>query len=147
VIGSLASLIAGSVPALDNNSRPTTYYKSQVIHDRCPRREAEEADYFGQNGYCLEELGCKGPRSHADCDTRKWNNAQAWCIGINGLCIGCTEPNFPAFPFHDDGTGNTACVSAGTLPPPGPAPTPGPPGGGNNHIFLPFMVGSRTTGS
>src|SRR5512136_1410555 len=41
VIGSLASLTAGNVPALDSNSRPTAYYKPQVIHDRCPRREAE----------------------------------------------------------------------------------------------------------
>jgi hydrogenase small subunit len=142
VIGSLASLIAGTVPALDSNSRPTTYYKTQVIHSRCPRREAEEADRFGQNGYCLEELGCKGPISHADCDTRKWNNGQAWCIGVNGLCIGCTEPSFPAFPFHDGGAGNTACVSAGA--PPAPPP---PPGGGNNRIYLPFIGTSRTTGS
>src|SRR5512136_2236981 len=39
VVGSLVSLIGGTVPALDGNGRPTTYYRSQVIHDRCPRRE------------------------------------------------------------------------------------------------------------
>ena len=100
MIGALALLIAGTPPALDQYGRPTTFYRPRVIHERCPRREHEEASRFGQDGYCLEELGCKGPRTHADCDLRWWNNAQNWCIGANGLCIGCTEPDFPAFPLH-----------------------------------------------
>ena len=100
IIGSLALLIAGTPPALDQYSRPKTFYTPKVIHERCPRREREEAHRFGQDGLCLEELGCKGPKTHADCDIRKWNNGQNWCIGANGLCIGCTEPSFPAFPLH-----------------------------------------------
>ena len=143
IVGSLVSLIGGAVPALDNNSRPTAYYRSQVIHERCPRREAEEADRFGQKGLCLEELGCKGPRSHADCDIRQWNNAQNWCIGVDGLCIGCTETNFPAFPFHEEGVGNTACVSAGAAPPPPPPPRTDL----DNHIYLPAIGRSRAGGS
>jgi len=121
VIGTLASLLSGVVPALDRYGRPTAYYTSQVIHERCPRREAEEASHFGQQGYCLEELGCKGPRCHADCDLRLWNNKQNWCIGVNGLCIGCTEPDFPAFPFHstgdeEEGVGSVPCVAGPPLP-------------------------------
>ena len=135
IIGSLASLLSGTVPALDGYNRPIAYYKSQVIHRRCPRREAEEANHFGQKGYCLEELGCKGPISHADCDLRLWNNRQNWCIGADGLCIGCTEPSFPAFPLHgqadEDGTpGQVPCV---------PGSTP-PPGNLDKRVFLPIIV-------
>ncbi len=100
IVGSLALLLAGTPPALDQYSRPLVFYRSVVIHERCPRRGTEEASRFGQDGRCLEELGCKGPSTHADCDVRRWNNRQNWCIGANGLCIGCTEPNFPAFPLH-----------------------------------------------
>jgi hydrogenase small subunit len=104
--GALALLIAGTPPALDSNRRPKVFYTPKVIHERCPRKEREEAHRFGQDGLCLKELGCKGPITHADCDTRKWNNAQNWCIGANGLCIGCTEPSFPAFPLHGEAEGD-----------------------------------------
>ena len=80
--------------------RPSTRRRRSTSAARAARRE--EADRFGQDGLCLEELGCKGPTTHADCDTRGWNNGQNWCIGANGLCIGCTEPNFPAFPLHEE---------------------------------------------
>jgi hydrogenase small subunit len=142
IIGALASLLSGTVLTLDNYGRPITYYKGQVIHDRCPRREAEEAERFGQNGYCLEELGCRGPIAHADCDLRLWNNGQNWCIGANGLCIGCTEPNFPDFPLHgeaDDEEGSqygpVECVSEPTSP---------PASGQSRRVYLPIITsGSR----
>jgi hydrogenase small subunit len=124
IIGSLVQILTGPLPALDSNNRPTAFYKSQVIHDRCPRREEDEASGFGQDGRCLEELGCKGPRSHADCDTRKWNNAQNWCIGANGLCIGCVEPNYPAFPFHSGGVYVPPQTTPAPTNTPGPSPTP-----------------------
>ncbi|MHB0878572.1 MAG: hydrogenase small subunit [Anaerolineae bacterium] len=103
IIGGLAALLAGTPPPLDARGRPTTYYPAEAIHERCPRREREEANSFGQAGLCLKELGCKGPSTHADCDIRRWNNGQNWCIGANGLCIGCSEPTFPRFPLHDGG--------------------------------------------
>ena len=103
IIGSLVQLLSGNSVALDNIGRPIAYYPRQVLHERCPRKEKEEARQFGQAGRCLEELGCKGPHTHADCERRLWNNGQNWCIGANGLCIGCTEPNFPAFPLHHAG--------------------------------------------
>lgn len=103
IIGTLVQVLGGNLPALDAYGRPITFYTPEVIHERCPRREREEASRFGQPGWCLEELGCKGPRSHADCDLRGWNNNQNWCIGADALCIGCTEPNFPAFPLHGGG--------------------------------------------
>jgi hydrogenase small subunit len=139
IIGTVASILSGVVPTLDRYSRPTSYYTQQVIHTRCPRRHAEEADHFGQSGYCLEELGCRGPITHADCDLRLWNNGQNWCIGANGLCIGCTEPNFPAFPLHgelDDDEGRydpVECVS-------GPLPPSPPPANFDKRIHLPIVT-------
>ncbi len=105
IVGTLVKVLTGTVLALDSYRRPVAYYTRQPIHERCPRREREEAGHFGQNGLCLKELGCKGPLSHADCDTRRWNNGQSYCIGVNGLCVGCTEPTFPAFPLHGEGQG------------------------------------------
>ncbi len=138
IIGTLASLIGGVVPDLDSYGRPLDYYPSQVIHSRCPRRESEEASSFGQANRCLEELGCRGKHSHADCDWRGWNNGENWCIGANGLCIGCTEPSFPAFPLHgevdddDHYVGDAAgCVAAS---PPTAIDDPSP-----SKVHLPFV--------
>ena len=103
IIGSLVMLLNGQTPALDSYRRPTAFYTRQVIHERCPRHERDEAERFGQDGLCMEELGCKGKSTHADCDRRLWNNGHNWCIGVNGLCLGCTEPSFPAFPLHGEG--------------------------------------------
>ena len=104
VVGTLVQVLGGSMPALDSNGRPSALYKSsQSLQERCPRRGGQEAHQFGLDGACLQELGCQGPRSHCDCDTRLWNNKQGYCIGVNGLCIGCTEPSFPAFPLHTNG--------------------------------------------
>lgn len=108
IIGTLVKVLSGTPPTLDANNRPTTYFTPKTIHDRCPRKGTDEADQFGQDGLCLKELGCKGPQSHADCDTRKWNNGQNWCIGVNGLCVGCVEPTFPAFPLHKGGANGAA---------------------------------------
>lgn len=153
IIGSLAALLSGSVPALDEYGRPLAFYRDQSIHSRCPRREAEEAHTFGQAGYCLEELGCKGKHTHADCDLRGWNNHENWCIGVNGLCIGCTEPDFPRFPFHVEGeeeddddddlaAANVTCVS-GPAPQTDPVPTPPTSGDQDQRIYLPFLRGNN----
>jgi hydrogenase small subunit len=104
VVWTIAQLLAGSVPALDSQGRPTALYGS-TVHSRCPRREAGDSSTFGQEGRCLEELGCKGPDTRADCPVRKWNNAANWCVGANAECIGCTESGFPdSFsPFYGGG--------------------------------------------
>ena len=100
IVGTLVQTISGKIPALDGKGRPIAYYKTQAIHDRCPRRGKAEAREFGVGGLCLKALGCDGPRAHADCDLRLWNNKQNWCIGANGFCQACTEPSFPEFPLH-----------------------------------------------
>ncbi len=92
---------AGSLPALDEHGRPLFAY-DRVIHDHCPRRahfdRGEFAASFGdeghRKGWCLYQLGCKGPVTHASCSTRHFNELPgAWPIGIGAPCYGCTEPD------------------------------------------------------
>ena len=97
IVGTVASLLAGVVPDLDEDARPMNIFggEAHIIHKNCPRKEAQETDFFGVEGECLQEVGCRGAKTHADCFSRKWNNGTSWCIGANTLCIGCTENGFP----------------------------------------------------
>jgi hydrogenase small subunit len=99
IIGTITYLLTTGVPPLDSYRRPTMYFNTR-IHEVCPLRHTDEANSFGQEHRCLEELGCMGKRTWADCPTRKWHNGTNWCIGASALCVGCTEPFFPQFPFH-----------------------------------------------
>lgn len=99
-INTVASILLSGLPKpeeLDEYQRPKSFY-GQLIHENCPRRaffdEGKFARKFGEPG-CLNELGCKGPVTHADCPIRKWNNGVNWCIGAGSPCIGCCEPGFP----------------------------------------------------
>ena len=89
-----SSTLNNSVGGLDSYGRPTALY-GQIIHENCPRREHEEASRYGQDNRCLEELGCKGPNTRANCYSLKWNNGQNWCIDANAQCLGCVNSNFP----------------------------------------------------
>jgi hydrogenase small subunit len=89
----------GSLPELDDKRRPKFAY-DRVIHEHCPRRAHFDAGRFAktlgdeahEQGYCLYELGCKGPVTHAPCSTRHFNDTpDAWPIGIGAQCFGCTE--------------------------------------------------------
>lgn len=102
VLGTLTNILLNRFPTLDQYNRPTRFF-SRRVHEICPYREREEANTFGQANSCLKELGCHGPRTWADCVTRRWNNGTNWCAAAGGLCIGCTEPTFPNFPFHSSG--------------------------------------------
>lgn len=97
VVWTIAQLLSGATVALDAYGRPATLFGSENlnVHERCYREDSEEAHTFGQEGLCLKELGCKGPRTQADCPTRKWNSATNWCVGANAICLGCTESGFP----------------------------------------------------
>jgi hydrogenase small subunit len=94
IIGTIAKLLAGSSVSLDSSGRPKDYFGS-IIHNTCPRNGQDWATNFGQEGLCLRDKGCKGPRTRGDCASRKWNGGTNWCVGANGLCIGCTERGFP----------------------------------------------------
>ncbi len=94
IVWTVAHLLAGETPQLDELNRPAALYATE-IHQTCPRRGQEKAQTFGIEQQCLMSLGCKGPETKSDCPSRKWNNGTNWCIGAGGLCIGCTESDFP----------------------------------------------------
>lgn len=99
----------GSLPELDDLGRPKFAY-GKTIHDDCPRRAHFDAGRFAEaygdeghrNSWCLYELGCKGPQTHANCATQNFGEVVgAWPIGIGHPCFGCTEASMAfRMPVH-----------------------------------------------
>ncbi len=98
------------LPELDDKGRPRFAY-GRTIHEHCPRRPHFDAGRFAKSygdeghrqGWCLYELGCKGPQTYANCSTSHFCELPgAWPIGIGHPCVGCTEEEI-AFqvPMHD----------------------------------------------
>jgi hydrogenase small subunit len=99
LFGTLADILAFGFDAvkLDEFGRPLDFY-GKLIHEKCPRFSYFEGGRFSRkfsDPYCMYQLGCKGPITHADCPTRLWNSGTNWCVGANSLCHGCVEPGFP----------------------------------------------------
>lgn len=94
-------LLFGKLPDLDEKGRPLFAY-GKTIHDQCPRRSHFENGEFVTNfnseearkGYCLYQVGCKGPETYNNCPTVKWNDGTSWPVQAGHPCIGCSEPNF-----------------------------------------------------
>jgi hydrogenase small subunit len=89
----------GTLPALDNLGRPLFAY-GRTLHEHCPRRAHFDAGRFAKQygdeghrlGWCLYELGCKGPQTHANCSVQHFCDVvDAWPIGLGHPCFGCTE--------------------------------------------------------
>lgn len=103
MVGTIAHILLYGLPEMDSFGRPTMFF-NKIIHDNCERRQyfdnAVFAKTFGDPG-CMLELGCKGPFSHCDASTRAWNNGTNWCVRCGAVCIGCTEPQFPAWPMYE----------------------------------------------
>ncbi len=106
-VGTVASVLLLGLPrpeALDEFKRPKAFY-GKLIHENCPRRAYFEEGKFARNFSdpgCLNELGCKGPVTSADCPIRLWNHGTNWCVGAGHPCIGCVESGFPDLlaPFY-----------------------------------------------
>ncbi len=94
-------LTFGTLPELDDLGRPKSFY-GESIHDRCYRRPFYDQGKFAKtfddegarNGWCLFELGCKGPITHNACATTKWNQGTSFPIQSGHGCLGCSEPDF-----------------------------------------------------
>jgi hydrogenase small subunit len=94
-------LTYGRLPAVDGEGRPLFAYGKR-IHDQCSRRAHFDAGQFvsafddeaARKGWCLYEVGCKGPATFSPCPIFQWNTRTSWPIGAGHPCIGCTEPNF-----------------------------------------------------
>ena len=91
----------GRLPDLDSYGRPLAFYGNS-IHDRCYRRPFYDKGQFAKtfddegarNGWCLWELGCKGPVTYNACATLKWNQGTSFPIQSGHPCLGCAEPAF-----------------------------------------------------
>lgn len=94
LVWTLAQLIAGVTIPVDSYGRPTQFF-SATVHSQCPLRSAGEASNWGQESYCKEELGCRGPSTRGDCPNQYFNGGVNWCIGAGAQCMGCTTPTFP----------------------------------------------------
>jgi hydrogenase small subunit len=94
-------LTFGKIPELDAQRRPLAFY-GETIHDRCYRRPFYDQGKFARTfddegarqGWCLYELGCKGPIAHNACATVKWNAGTSFPIQSGHGCLGCSEPDF-----------------------------------------------------
>ena len=102
ITGVLAHYLTfGELPELDELGRPKSFY-GQTIHDRCYRRPFYDQGKFAKtfddegarNGWCLFELGCKGPTTYNACATTKWNGGTSFPIESGHGCLGCSEPHF-----------------------------------------------------
>lgn len=91
----------GKLPDLDAEGRPLFAY-GQRIHDSCPKRAHFDAGQYvrtfddagAREGWCLYEVGCKGPSTFSPCPITMWNLGTSWPIGAGHPCIGCTEKHF-----------------------------------------------------
>ncbi len=102
IVGTLLSyLMFEELPPLDQFNRPLWAYEGR-IHDNCERRGHYELGEFVQEwgddgarkGWCLFEMGCKGPYTNANCPTMKFNKGTSWPVQAGHGCMGCVEMGF-----------------------------------------------------
>jgi len=102
IVGTLLSyLMFEELPELDTFNRPLWAYGGR-IHDNCERRGHFELGEFvkvwgdegAKKGWCLFEMGCKGPYAHANCPTMKFNHGTSWPVQAGHGCMGCVEVGF-----------------------------------------------------
>ena len=93
-------LTFGSIPALDDHLRPLFGYGKR-IHDNCERRKHFDAGQFVRQwgdegarlGWCLYEMGCKGPAAYYNCPTIRWNGGTSWPVQGGHPCFACAANN------------------------------------------------------
>jgi hydrogenase small subunit len=125
ITGVLAHFLTfGKFPELDSAGRPLSFY-GESIHDRCYRRPFYDQGKFAKTfndegarkGWCLYELGCKGPVAHNACATEKWNQGTSFPIQSGHPCLGCSEPSFwDAGSFYQAVTASPNDVSSVVAP-------------------------------
>jgi hydrogenase small subunit len=93
-------LTFGSFPVLDGKLRPLFGYGKR-IHDNCERRMHFDAGQFVRRfgdegsrlGWCLYEMGCKGPEAYYNCPTVRWNERTSWPVQAGHPCFACAADN------------------------------------------------------
>lgn len=100
LIGTVVHLLTKGVPELDYAGRPLPFYQ-HTVHDMCERRKHFDKGEFApsfsskeaREGWCLYELGCRGPFTYNNCPTALFNQV-SWPVKAGSPCIGCSEPKF-----------------------------------------------------
>jgi hydrogenase small subunit len=123
VLLTLATLLAGHEPELDEYNRPLPIF-GPLVHDDCALREEYEAGNFAQypgDDGCLYDQGCAGVYSYCDDSVRLRNGGTTICRRVGAPCIGCVEPAFwdrftPFYePGEDDGDAGADAPSVGDV--------------------------------
>lgn len=100
LVGTIVAFLQGAPIKLDELNRPFMFF-GETVHDLCERRVHFEAGEFApsfdseeaRKGWCLYDLGCKGPQTYNNCPKVRFNQTN-WPVGAGHPCIGCSEPNF-----------------------------------------------------
>jgi [NiFe] hydrogenase small subunit len=110
LIGAIVALLAGSPVELDSENRPVMFF-GQTVHDLCERLPHFEAGEFApsfnseeaRKGWCLYNLGCKGPETFNNCPKARFNDIN-WPVAAGHPCIGCSQPGFwdDLSPFYEN---------------------------------------------
>lgn len=110
MVGAVVALLEGKNIDLDENARPNMFY-GLTVHDQCERLPHFEASEFApsfdseeaRKGWCLYELGCKGPVTMNNCPKARFNDVN-WPVAAGHPCIGCSEPGFwdDMTPFYEN---------------------------------------------
>ena len=101
-------LTFSALPEVDDLGRPLFAY-GRRIHDNCERRGHFDAGEFvkewgdegHQKGWCLYEMGCKGPVAYHNCPTQRWNEGTSWPVGAGHGCIACAGVDFWERPAYE----------------------------------------------
>jgi hydrogenase small subunit len=89
------------LPDLDELNRPLMFF-GESVHQRCARLHFYQQGLFAKsfddqgarNGWCLYELGCRGPVTYNACTRLGWNGNTSYPMHSGHPCIGCSEPDF-----------------------------------------------------
>lgn len=100
LVGAIVAFLRGDAIELDDLNRPVMSY-GESVHDLCERLPHFEAGEFApsfdseeaRKGWCLYELGCKGPQTMNNCPKVRFNDTN-WPVAAGHPCIGCSEPGF-----------------------------------------------------
>lgn len=109
-VGTVVAYLTGQKIELDDYYRPLMFYGS-TVHELCERRKHFDAGEFApsfdseeaRKGWCLYDLGCKGPGTYNNCPKALFNQT-SWPVAAGHPCIGCSEPNFwdDMTPFYEN---------------------------------------------
>jgi len=99
-VGAVVAFLKGDKIELDALQRPKVFFGTSV-HDQCERVKHFDKGEFAKSfdseeakkGWCLYELGCRGPETYNNCPKVLFNSTN-WPVKAGHPCIGCSEPDF-----------------------------------------------------